>query len=234
MRRGLILGKFMPPHTGHQHLIDFARSYADRVTVLVCSLADDPIPGALRHRWVQELHPDCRVVHVTDVVPQAPEEDPAFWPIWRELIHRHEPRGVDLVFTSEAYGWRLASELGAAHVPVDPARRVNPISAEAIRADPFGNWRFLPPPVRPYYVKRVCLFGPESSGKSTIARLLAERLDTVHAPEFARDYLDPRGGACGIEDMATIARGQAAAAASAARHATKLLVLDTDPWLTTV
>ena len=111
MRRGLVLGKFMPPHRGHQHLIDFARSYAEQVTVLVCSLADDTIPGSLRHHWVRRLHPDCRVVHVTEAVPQAPEEDPNFWPIWRDLIHRHEPRGIDLVFTSEAYGWRLADEL---------------------------------------------------------------------------------------------------------------------------
>ena len=43
---GMILGKFMPPHAGHQHLVQFAHNFAARLTVLVCSLEREPIPGA--------------------------------------------------------------------------------------------------------------------------------------------------------------------------------------------
>ena len=49
--RGLLIGKFLPPHQGHRQLIDFARSFCDQVTVLVCSLAAEPIPGDLRCAW---------------------------------------------------------------------------------------------------------------------------------------------------------------------------------------
>lgn len=36
---------------------------------------------------------------------------------------------------------------------------------------------------------RIALLGPESSGKSTLAAALAERLDATCVPEYARDYI---------------------------------------------
>src|SRR5690606_33017292 len=107
---GLVLGKFLPPHRGHQFLIDFARRYAERLTVLVCTLERDPIPGHLRFEWVRRMCPDesIRVVHVTDDVPQTPEEHPDFWSIWRDLIQRYAPGRLDYFFASEDYGHRTA------------------------------------------------------------------------------------------------------------------------------
>ena len=37
-------------------------------------------------------------------------------------------------------------------------------------------------------VKRVCLLGAESTGKSTLARALADRYETVWNPEYGRPY----------------------------------------------
>jgi len=37
-------------------------------------------------------------------------------------------------------------------------------------------------------VKRVCLLGAESTGKSTLARLLADRYRTIWNPEYGRPY----------------------------------------------
>jgi len=68
--RGLVLGKFLPYHAGHPHLIRTARAQCDELTVLVCSVRREPIPGALRFRWVRDAHPDCRVVHVAEEVPR--------------------------------------------------------------------------------------------------------------------------------------------------------------------
>lgn len=51
MLRGLVLGKFMPYHAGHAHLIRTARASVDELTVLVCSIAREPIDGVLRHHW---------------------------------------------------------------------------------------------------------------------------------------------------------------------------------------
>src|SRR5690349_11085723 len=76
---GMILGKFMPPHRGHQHLIDFARERVGHLTILVCSLEREPIPGRLRAEWMRELYTDARVIHVTDENPQEPHQHPRFW-----------------------------------------------------------------------------------------------------------------------------------------------------------
>lgn len=232
--RGLTLGKFLPPHAGHQYLIDFARHFVRDLTILVCSTPSDPIPGTHRYHWMRNLFPDCRVVHVTDDVPQTPEESRDFWPIWTELIKRETPRGFEVFFSSERYGDEVARRFAARHVPVDPARELFPVSGTAVRENPFGNWRFIPRPVRPHFVKRVCLFGPESTGKSTLARLLAEHFQTNHVPEFARPWLDWTESPCTPEDLEVIVAGQSAAEDAAALDANKLLFCDTDPLLTNV
>lgn len=231
---GLILGKFLPPHAGHEYLVQFGRGFASRLYVLVCTLEREPIPGHLRAVWMRELFPDVRVIHIAEDLPQEPSEHPEFWPIWREVVMRAVGEPIDFVFASEEYGHRLAAELGATFVPVDLARTQVPISGTAIRRDLLGNWSFLPPCVRPYFVKRIALFGPESTGKSTLAADLARHYGTVHVPEFARPWLDPWAGRCTAEDIPIIARGQAAAEEALARQANRLLFCDTDPLLTVV
>ena len=228
MLRGLVLGKFLPYHTGHAHLIRTAREQVDALTVLVCSIAREPIPGAIRFAWVSESHPDCRVVHVDEEVPQTPDEDPSFWPIWVDLVRRHAGP-VDVVFTSETYGDELALRLGARHVCVDLARKGYPVSGTAIRQDPMANWDYIPPVVRPSYAHRVALLGTESTGKTTLAQELAEAFHTVWVPEFGRAYCDNRDAlALTSDDMDAIARGQIEAEDAAARLANRVLICDTD------
>jgi HTH-type transcriptional repressor of NAD biosynthesis genes len=230
----MILGKFMPPHAGHEYLVQFARGFVNRLTVLVCSLESEPIPGELRCQWMRELFPDVRVVHVTEDLPQTPAEHPRFWDIWRRVVRQAVGEPIDYVFASEDYGHRLAAELDATFVPVDLSRTHVPISAAQIRASPLAHWEFIPACVRPYFVRRVCLFGPESTGKSTLAAQLAAHYRTVHVPEFARGWLDPKQGVCAAEDIPIIARGQLAAEDALARQANRLLLCDTDLLLTTI
>jgi cytidyltransferase-like protein len=173
---GFLLGKFLPPHRGHQFLIEFARAYVDRLSVLVCSIPREPIPGALRYRWMCESFPGVTLIHHTDEIPQAPEEHPQFWDIWRASIRRHVPGGIDYVFASEDYGWRLAEELGARFVPVDIERRNVPVSGRAILADPMTHWEAMLPAVRPYYLKRVCVL---DSHRPSLAGMLAAEFRTV-------------------------------------------------------
>jgi NadR type nicotinamide-nucleotide adenylyltransferase len=231
---GLVLGKFLPPHAGHQFLVQFAQNFVEKLTVMVCTLEREPIPGELRSAWMRELFPQARIVHVTDDLPQEPREHPKFWDIWRDVVLRAAGEPLDFVFASEEYGERLAEEVGAKFIPVDVSRSLIPISGTEVRKDPLANWKFIPPCVRPYFVKRVCLFGPESTGKSTLARDLAAEFKTTYVSEFARGLLDLKGGRCHPEDIPLIARGQAAAEDAMARHANRVLFCDTDLLLTTV
>lgn len=232
--KGMILGKFLPPHTGHRYLVDFARNYCDDLTVLVCTLEREPIDGALRYAWMRRMFPDCNVVHITDEVPQTPAEDPEFWAIWRALVLGAMPEGVDLVFASEDYGFKLAEVLDADFVPVDPDREIMAISGTEIRDNPLKNWRYIPDEVRPYYLRRVCIFGPESTGKSTLAKGLASHFKTLYVHEYARPLLNFKDGRCDYPDIERIARGQAAAEDALAPRANRVFFCDTDPLTTSI
>lgn len=56
---------------------------------------------------------------------------------------------------------------------------------------------------------KIVLTGPESTGKSTLARALAEHYSTVAVPEYARFYIDQLGGQYEESDLRSIALGQA-------------------------
>ena len=87
-------------------------------------------------------------------------------------------------------------------------------------------------------VKRIVLTGSESTGKTTLAKRLAEHYATEWVPEFVRDYAATKRGPLEFGDHDPIARGQIAReddylARAQARDA-KLLVHDTDLLSTAV
>jgi HTH-type transcriptional repressor of NAD biosynthesis genes len=234
VKHGFLLGKFMPPHAGHVFLCETARALVDRLTILVCWLPDDPIPGEQRLAWMRELFPDCRVVGHGVPVPQSPEEHPEFWDIWRNIVLGVHDGPIDTVFASEDYGERLAQEVGAAFHPVDPERAALTVSSSAIRAHPWQNWRHIPAPVRPSYARSICLHGAESSGKSVLARRLAEHFETIQVPEYGRTYCETFGTDLAMGDLVAIARGHDAMTRAALRQCNRRLILDTDPLMTAI
>lgn len=231
---GMLLGKFMPPHYGHVYLCDFASRCVDNLSIVVGTLPTEPIPGELRYQWMKTLFPSQRVIHLDEVLPQDPCEHSDFWNLWREALTRVLPNKPDLVFASEHYGHKLAEVLGAEFVPVDRSRTVQSISATEIRNNPAANWEMIPPCVRPYFLKRVCVFGPESTGKSTLATQLADHFGTIAVPEYARTWLDEKGPDLEESHLLRFAHGQAASEDSLAQHARRVLIADSDPLLTTV
>jgi NadR type nicotinamide-nucleotide adenylyltransferase len=79
---------------------------------------------------------------------------------------------------------------------------------------------------------RVCVTGPESTGKTTLARRLSELRGTEWVPEASRRYAERKGGELLASDVAPIARehlalADATDARALARHV-GLVVLDTD------
>ncbi len=231
MRRGFVLGKFMPPHLGHVILCETARRLVDALTILVCALPDDPIPGALRLAWMRDLFPQCRVVGEDALLPQAPEQHPDFWPIWREVARRAHPEPIDLVFAGEDYGARLAAELGAEFLLIGP-HTYPELSGTAVRADPWGHWRQLPPNVRAHFAQLICLHGPESTGKSTLSAPLAAHFGTIWVPEYGRVHCEQRGFDLDAAGLTTIGQTQTAMTRAAMPWCNRRLIVDTDALTT--
>lgn len=232
MTTGLLLGKFMPLHGGHQLLIETARAMTDRLTILVCWLPGDPIPGEQRLQWVRDLYPDCTVVGHGAVVPQEPADDPDFWTIWTDIVRTAHPDPIGMIFASEPYGEELAARVGARFVPVDIDRTAIPVSGTAVRERPIAEWAWLAEPVRAHYRRRIVLHGPESVGKSTLGTRLARHFDTVLMPEYGRTYCEVFGTALDADDLGRIFTGHVAMDAALRRHAGPLMIADTDPLMT--
>jgi HTH-type transcriptional repressor of NAD biosynthesis genes len=238
VKRGLILGKFMPPHAGHVTLIRAARALVDELTILLCSLPGDTVKGEARLEWMREIFPDCRISWHAQPAPQQPADDPDFWGIWERIVARHHPEPIHYVFAGEAYGAELAEHIGGTFVPLGgrvlkaDANGVGGLSGEAIRAAPWAYWDFLPHPVRSYYGLTVCLHGIESVGKSTLAQRLANHYRTILVPEYGRSHCELHGTDCREEDLMLIGEAQQAMIEAARPWANRLLVADTDALMT--
>lgn len=239
MTRGLVLGSFMPPHNGHLALIEFASKRCGELTALVCSRPEDVIAGTLRYAWMKELcapYANVRVVEVTKNLPQDKEPSRSASRIWgKYLVNRFGT--FDFLFSSEQYGDYLEEYTGIRHVPFDYGRERIPISSRQIRANPFMHWKFLPPSVRAYYTVRIVALGAESTGTTTLARALAERLETAWVPEFGRMYYEGRMALPGASRWTTdefvfIAKGQNKLEDALARRCNKVLICDTDSFTT--
>ena len=85
---------------------------------------------------------------------------------------------------------------------------------------------------KPVNIVKIVLFGPESTGKTTLANQLAYHYQTVWAPEYAREYLQEKWNnkrqVCEHEDLIPIAIGQMKLENKLAQKADKVLICDTD------
>lgn len=81
-------------------------------------------------------------------------------------------------------------------------------------------------------IVKVVLFGPESTGKSTLSKQLARHYNTVWASEYAREYLQDKWNnerkTCENSDLLPIAIGQMKLENELAEKADKILICDTD------
>jgi NadR type nicotinamide-nucleotide adenylyltransferase len=86
--------------------------------------------------------------------------------------------------------------------------------------------------------KRIVILGPESTGKTTLSKELAEHYQTQWVPEFARNFLLTYGMNYDYNDLLTIAQGQLAlevetemAVQQDRRNKDKLLFIDTNMYV---
>lgn len=228
MALGLVIGKFMPIHAGHVALIRFAAEQCDEVIVSMSFTDADPISPALRINWIEQIFKNDPKIKPTMVVDDF-DDDSLSWmgrtKIWSDFIRRTYPP-IDIIFSSEDYGEPFAANYGAKHIIFDRHRRKLNVSSSAIRNNPFAFWEFIPDVVRPYFVKKVCIYGAESTGKSTLTTRLARRYHTDFVPEVARELITSNDFT--IEDIIRIGIAHEQRIREKELTANRLLFCDTD------
>lgn len=85
---------------------------------------------------------------------------------------------------------------------------------------------------QPINIVKIVLFGPESTGKTTLSKQLARHYNTVWTPEYAREYLQKKWNnhrkTCEAKDLIPIAIGQMKLENKLAKKADRILICDTD------
>lgn len=86
--------------------------------------------------------------------------------------------------------------------------------------------------MRAYFAQRIAIVGPQSTGKSTLARQLAEHFGTVWVPEYARAYADRKQASLTADDVEAIVAGHFDAEEALAQQCHLRLFVDTDAVMT--
>lgn len=88
------------------------------------------------------------------------------------------------------------------------------------------------PKQEPANCLKVVLFGPESTGKTTLARQLARHYNSIWVPEYAREYLQTKWNnerkTCEPNDLLPIAIGQMKLENKLSQKTASILICDTD------
>lgn len=226
--RGLIIGKFMPLHNGHVALIEFAAAQCDELIVSMSFTHSDSIDPELRFSWIKEIfkgNSKIKPFRVEDTFDNESLPLPSRMLIWADFIKKTYPP-IDVVFSSEEYGDSFALSLGVKSVVFDLHRSRIPVSATKIRQHPFRYWDFIPDVAKPYFVKKICFFGPESTGKSSVTIRMAHLYHTSFVPEVAREMLITNDFS--VEDIIRIGHAHFERIQQNVQHANKFLMCDTD------
>lgn len=238
---GVVIGKFMPLHTGHIYLIEFAKNFVDDLTVLVDNLPDGLDTMTLEDRTaiVKETFPHVNVKAIDVPTYQDPADSPDFWQFWADCIVRNVGKKPDYIIGSMDYLKPLAEVIGCEFIMIDKARSHVPISATMIRnavqhylngaqEEFFKIKDFIPTVTKDHLTRDVYIVGGESTGKSTLARTLANQLHTIYVKEYAIDYIGEHGRELNEVDLFSIARGQLALQKTLRRESNLFCIHDTD------
>lgn len=218
----------MPVHEGHLALIRLAIQYCDELIVSMSYQHNDPIPGHLRFSWLKEIFQNNNKIKAEQVIDDF-DDDSLPWidrtKIWASFLTKRYGK-IDVIVSSEEYGPWLATHLNATHISYDTERKKVPVSASAIRLKPLSNWQYIPVIVRPYFLKKVCFYGPESTGKSVMTRNLAADYQTEYVPEVAREMVTSNDFT--KEDIIKIGYAQTERVNLKSKTANRILFCDTD------
>ncbi|QLI82742.1 AAA family ATPase [Chitinibacter fontanus] len=254
LKRGLVVGKFAPLHLGHEALIEFALQHCEQVLVLSYTsqnfLSCTP---AQRRAWFAARY--GTEVRIRSCVLDASElsswpdfpldlpDDGAPAEVQREFcwqVLRRLGFMPDGVFSSEDYGAGFAAYLSHAaaqpvvHCPFDLERQQHSVSATQIRRGLLPAAVWLSPAVAASYqvLGKIALLGAESTGKTTLSRILAEHLGMPCVAEYGRQRWEERQGQLAFSDLLQIARTQIAHEEAALAQAREGIICDTTPLTT--
>ncbi len=258
-KRALIVGKFCPLHKGHEFLINKALDTSGEL--IIFSYTKKQYVGCetpKRDNWLKSLFPTANAFVFDDqnlkdffpeqiemhTLPMDEDTDDNQRLFAAKLYISLIGKPLDAIFTSELYGPGFAIKMSeylieakiqahpVKHVAVDPSRSKVPISGSLVRSHVSISRGFLSPIVYGSFLKKILFLGAESTGKSTLVELCAERYRTVFVDEYGRTHYEQKAGQLEFLDMRLIAEIQLDRERIQTINANRYLFVDTSPLTT--
>ena len=233
---GMYGGSFNPLHLGHVNDIIMAANQCKKLYI-VLSVTDDPkeIDHRERYMWLKSGTKHMDNVEVIEIFDKNTSKDTYDWEAGARDIKEIIGRPISAVFSGDDYKGKNRWETlyPESKIVYFPREEIN-ISSTEIRSNPYKYYDYLPRIVQQYYVKKVCVVGTESCGKSTLVRNLAMYFNTTYVEEAGRYICDDAGG---IDNMQKyhyfeILFKHKQLEKEALTNARKVMLVDTDSLIT--
>ena len=233
---GMYGGRFNPLHLGHVNDIIEASNMCEKLYVVLSNTND---PNEIDHRerlmWLKTITRDMENVEVFEIFDRNTSKETYDWNLGAQDIKNYINDKIDVVFSGDDYQGRNIWEnlYPESEVVYFPREKIN-ISSTQIRENPFKYYEYLPTIVQRHYIKKVCIVGTESCGKSTLVRNLSKCFNTTYVEEAGRFICDEAGG---IDNMQKyhyfeILFKHKQLEKEALNFANKVLLIDTDSLIT--
>ena len=233
MKLGVIIGKFLPLHNGSLTLCKVAQTLSKNLVIILINSQNDPISLELRVSWLKHEFPEA-------IIKKIDGEVMCSWVKKIKYILDAISKNISScnfhLYSSDTCAAELAEALKLNYTILDPNRLAQNIKSKNLLTDPYNQWFEMPFSVRLSLIRRIVLIGPESVGKSTLAKKIKNVFSPQpFLPEYGRPYeIFRKPGPYHDQEFETIVSVHAAHRRALLPFSGPIFIEDTDELATAV